>query len=71
MFRNLEAHLMVLQEKSVPEYWRWSFSFEYFFFLIKIQHGEFFVRKFRRFLFDMSPYVPAFKVLDITINLKF
>ena len=41
----------------------------YFFFLIKRQNDECDVRNFRRFLFVMSPDVPAFKVL--TSDFKF
>ena len=45
-------------------------QFEYF-FQIKRQNGECNVRNFRRFLFGMSPVVPAFKVLVVTSVFKF
>ena len=37
----------------------------------KRQNGECNVRKFRRFLFGMSPDVPAFKVRVLQVTLNF
>ena len=34
-----------------------------FFFMLKRLNGKFNVRNFRRFLFGMSPYVPALKLV--------
>ena len=49
---------------------RMAIQFEYF-FLIKRQNGECNVRNFRRFLFGMSPDIPAFKVCFFTSDVKF
>ena len=48
-----------------------GFFFFFFFFLIRIQNGECNVRNFRRFLFGMSPDVPAFRVCVFTSDFKF
>ena len=47
------------------------FFFFFFFFMIKMQNGECNVKNFRRFLFGLSPDVPAFKVLVLTGDFKF
>ena len=60
-----EAQLMVSSRISRivdSKVLRVAIQFEVFFFLIKRQNGECNVRNFRRFLFGMSPDVPAFKV---------
>ena len=41
------------------------------FFLTKKQNDECYVRNFRRFLFGMSPDVPAFKIPVFTSDFKF
>ena len=41
------------------------------FFLMKKSNGKYKIRNFRRFLFGMSPAVPAFKVFDFTSDFNF
>ena len=58
---NFEAHLMVSSGEVDSKVLRMTNQFEYF-FSDKRANGECNVTNFRRFLFGMSPDVPALKV---------
>ena len=62
---HFEAHLIVSSRVVESKVLRMAIQFEYFFLIDLRQNGECIgpnVRDFRRFLFGMSPDVPAFKV---------
>ena len=67
---HFEVHLMVSSRVVDSKVFRMAIQFEYF-FLIKRQSGKCSVRHFRRFLFDMSPDVQAFKVRILQVTLNF
>ena len=68
---HFEAHLMVSSREVDSKVFSMAIQIEYFFPLIKWQNGEGYVGNFSRFLFGISPDVPAFKVLVFTSDFKF
>ena len=68
---HFEAHLWVSSRVASSKVLRMAIRDEYFFFPDKKAKLRMYVRNFRRFLFDMSPDTPAFKVLVVIGDFEF